>query len=203
MHLWRFHREEEESWSLPDLLNFKAPVAITKFLNPDLQSKLLNAANIQCWWRAREEGEGKGREGESYKGWRRDADDLQWYSSAALSIPPLINTTLDPAIDSSSSWSTSSSPSEKPSHSVSLSLCLSVSLSVFKKKLQTSSSQAMQEIGWYQKTKKTDVFLWASKEQNLLPQRYQEIFLLKTLAQVYVHHQATEFLATSSQATFY
>jgi hypothetical protein len=31
---------------LPELLNFKAPVAITKFLNPDLQSKLLNAANI-------------------------------------------------------------------------------------------------------------------------------------------------------------
>ncbi len=128
MHLWRFHREEEESWSLPELLNFKAPVAITKFLNPDLQSKLLNAANIQCWWRVREEGEGKGREGESYKGWRRDADDLQWYSSAALSIPPLINTTLDPAIDSSSSWSTSSSPSEKPSPSVSLSLSLSLSV---------------------------------------------------------------------------
>ncbi len=80
----------------------------------------------QCWWRVREEGEGKGREGESYKGWRRDADDLQWYSSAALSIPPLINTTLDPAIDSSSSWRTSSSPSEKPSPSVSLSLRLSV-----------------------------------------------------------------------------
>jgi hypothetical protein len=38
-----------------------------------------------------------------------------------------------------------------------VSLCLCLFLSLFKKKLQTSSSQAMQEIGWYQKTKKTTV----------------------------------------------
>lgn len=35
---------------------------------------------------------------ETYKGWISAEEDLQWYSNAALSIPPLMSTTLAPAI---------------------------------------------------------------------------------------------------------